>query len=97
MAYQSLTTFGRKPIDLGNILMRAALANNSNSTTALLQSLLALSSLHRNGVQSQAIELKISSLKALAAASNSENSLDTTEVIQHIAAGMLLLSFEVSI
>ncbi|KAI3393785.1 hypothetical protein diail_3606 [Diaporthe ilicicola] len=95
-AYQSLTTFGRKTADLGNVLMRAALANNSNSTTAVLQALLALSSLHRYGVQPQAIELKISSIKALAAASsNSGNSLSATEVIQHVAAGMLLVSFEV--
>lgn len=76
--------------------MRAAHSNKSSSATAVLQSLLALSSLHRYGVQSQAIKLKISSLKALAAASNSD-SLGVTEVIQHIAAGMLLCSFEVSI
>lgn len=77
--------------------MRAARSNNSSSGTAVLQSLLALSSLHRYGVQSQAIELKISSLNALAAASNSKSSLGLAEVIQHVATGMLLCSFEVSI
>lgn len=77
--------------------MRAARANKSTSATAVLRALLALSSLHRYGVQSQAVELKISSLKALAAASISETSLGVTEVIQHIAAGMLLCSFEVRI
>ena len=61
----------------------------------MLQSLLALSSLHRYGVQSQAIGLKNSSLKALAASSNPEGSLGVTEVTQHIAAVMLLCSFEV--
>lgn len=77
--------------------MRAARSNNSSSATAVLQSLLALSSLHRYGVQSQAMRLKISSLKALAAASVSKNSLDLEQVTQHVAAGMLLCSFEVSV
>ncbi|KAG6359404.1 hypothetical protein INS49_012925 [Diaporthe citri] len=94
-ASQSLTTFGRNPASLGNVLMRAAHTNKSSSATAVLQSLLALSSLHRYGVQSQAVKLKIASLKALAAAANSEGKLGVTEVIQHIAAGMLLCSFEV--
>lgn len=94
-ASQSLTNFGSNPAALGAVLMRAARSNNSSSGTAVLQSLLALSSLHRYGVQSQAIELKISSLNALAAASNSKSSLGLAEVIQHVATGMLLCSFEV--
>ncbi len=75
--------------------MRIALAGNNPSATAVLQSLLALSSLHRYGVQTQALELKISGLKALATASKSN--LGSKEVIQHVAAGMLLCSFEVYI
>lgn len=71
-----------------------AVAGDSPSSSALLQSLLALSSLHRYGVQSQALELKISSIKALAAASHAD--LGSKEVIQHVATGMLLCSFEVS-
>ncbi|KAG8168375.1 hypothetical protein KVR01_001124 [Diaporthe batatas] len=94
-ASQSLTSFGRSPDALGTVLMRAACSNNSSSATAVLHSLLALSSLHRHGVQSQAMKLKISSLKALAAASVAENSLDLELVIQHVATGMLLCSFEV--
>lgn len=77
--------------------MRAAHTNKSSSAAAVLQSLLALSSLHRYGVQSQAMKLKIASLKALAAAANSQSRLGITEVVQHIAAGMLLCSFEVRI
>lgn len=75
--------------------MRIALAGNTPSSVAVLRSLLALSSLHRYGIQVQAIELKISSLNALAAASMSN--FGAKEVIQHVAAGMLLCSFEVSI
>ncbi|KAI4867611.1 hypothetical protein F4820DRAFT_467503 [Hypoxylon rubiginosum] len=92
-ASQSLTTFGHDPTKVGNILLRVALTSDTPSAIAVLKSLLALSSLHRYGVQTQAVELKISALKALAAAS--EGNLGTKEAIQHIAAGMLLCSFEI--
>lgn len=73
-----------------------SLSNDTLSATALLRSLLAFSSLHRHGLQSQACELKISALGALAATSESEE-LDTEGAVQHIAAGMLLYSFEVKL
>lgn len=75
------------------MLIRMALVNNAPSTTAVLRSLLALSSLHRSGLQSQAAELKIAALNALSVASNRE--ISAMETIQHVAAGMLLCSFEV--
>ncbi|KAF2682327.1 hypothetical protein K458DRAFT_370106 [Lentithecium fluviatile CBS 122367] len=92
-ASQSLAIFGHDPAHLGSILMRIGLTGNSPSSSAVVYALLAHSSLHRYGVQEQAFKLKISSLKALAAASTSE--LSATEAIQHVAAGMLLCSFEV--
>lgn len=92
-ASQSLATFGHDPKNVGTILIRLALASNTVSATAVLQSLLALSSLHRYGVQTQAAELKISALKSLAAASATQ--IGTVEAIQHVCAGMLLCSFEV--
>ncbi|KAL2133151.1 hypothetical protein VTI74DRAFT_2812 [Chaetomium olivicolor] len=73
--------------------MRIALAKNTASATALFRGILALSSLHRHGVHSQAIRLKISAIKALAAASG--NPMDAIEAMQHVAAGMLLCSFEI--
>ncbi|KAF2264811.1 hypothetical protein CC78DRAFT_494590 [Lojkania enalia] len=93
VAFQSLTTFGEDPTRLSNILMRVASAGNTPSTTAVIRSLLALSSLHRNGLQEQAFQLKIASIKALATASTTH--FGALEVIQHVAAGMLLCSFEV--
>ena len=63
---------------------------------AVLKSLLALASLHRYGAQRQAFELKTSSLKALAAASDRTHVLENAEITQHIADGMLLCSFEVT-
>jgi hypothetical protein len=80
---------------MGNMLMRIAFTNSTPSALAVLRSLLALSSLHRYGVQEQALEFKLASLKALAESAAAEVS-GTREVIQHVAAGMMLLSFEVS-
>ena len=80
---------------MGNVLIRIALAGKSPSAAAVRQSLLALSSLHRYGVQTQAVELKISALNALAVASKSD--ITSQEAVQHVAAGMLLCSFEVNI
>lgn len=74
--------------------MRIALSSTTPSAAAVLKSLLALSSLHRSGLHVQSINLKIESLGALRVASKSE--LGVKELIQHVAAGMLLCSFEVS-
>jgi hypothetical protein len=80
-------------MDLGTVLMRIALSSNTPSALAVLRSLLAFSSIHRDGVVGQALDLKISSLTTLAAAW--KGNLSTEELIQHVAAGMLLCSFEV--
>ncbi|KAF2425546.1 hypothetical protein EJ08DRAFT_400259 [Tothia fuscella] len=61
-ASQSLATLSHAPVQSGEILMRVALESDSPSTAAVVRSLLALSSLHRYGVQSQAMDLKTSSL-----------------------------------
>jgi hypothetical protein len=70
-----------------------ALADSSPSSTAVRQALLGLSSLHRYGVQAQAFEFKISAINSLKAASFT--SIGAAEALQHIAAGMLLCSFEI--
>lgn len=77
--------------------MRIFLPNNTPSAPAVLRPLFKYSPsslLHRNSVQLPALELKTSSLRALAAASMSD--LGAKEAIQHVAAGMLLCSFEVN-
>lgn len=70
-----------------------ALADSSPSSTAVRQAVLGLSSLHRYGVQTQAFEFKISAIKSLKAASFTN--IGAAEALQHIAAGMLLCSFEI--
>ncbi|KAL3471255.1 fungal-specific transcription factor domain-containing protein [Aspergillus californicus] len=92
-ASRALTTLGPDPVDLCGILMRISLSSPSSSATAVYRALLGFSSLHRYGVQSQAFEFKVSALNALAAASGRE--IGATEAIQHVAAGMLLCSFEI--
>lgn len=94
MASAFLATFGQHTTTLGNILVRIALQGETPSAAAVLQALLAFSSLHRYGLQSQAVELKNAALgslsKGLAAPS-----LDAKATIQHIATGMLLCSSEI--
>jgi len=71
-----------------------ATQDSSPSSIAVLKSLLALSSLDRYGVQAQALEMKLSAIQALAV---SAQSLDgEKEIMQHVAAGMLLCCCEVS-
>jgi hypothetical protein len=94
VASASLATFGHDATALGKILIRIALEGETASAAAVLRALLAFSSLHRYGLQSQGIELKIAALRSLAEGSAAP-SLDAKETIQHIAAGMLLCSFEV--
>jgi hypothetical protein len=79
---------------MGDILVRIALQGETATATAVLQALLAFSSLHRYGLQSQALELKIAALGSLANG-QAARSLCATATMQHIATGMLLCSFEV--
>ncbi|KAK3291400.1 fungal-specific transcription factor domain-containing protein [Chaetomium fimeti] len=93
VASKSLATFGRDPTELGNAVIRIALASNTASSMALFRSLLALSSLHRHNDNPQAIDLKISALEALTATSGKY--ISTAEAIQHVATNMLLCSLEI--
>jgi hypothetical protein len=75
--------------------MRMALANDSHSATPVLSSLLVFSFLHRDGLQPQAANFKITAIKPLLAASNGH--ISTTQAVQHVTATMLLCSFDVNI
>ncbi|KAJ2980343.1 hypothetical protein NUW58_g6967 [Xylaria curta] len=93
VAARALTTFGYDPTHLGGVLLRISFSNDTPSAKAVLRSLLAFSSLHRHGLQSQAGELKISALRALS--TNESTDFDAAKAVCHVAAGMLLYSFEV--
>lgn len=94
VASGSLATFGQDATALGNILVQFAMEGVMISADAVLQALLAFSSLHRYGLQSQAVELKIAALGSLAERSFASSS-GAEDAIQHIVAGMLLCSFEI--
>ena len=93
VASKSLATFGHETTALGNILVRIAVQGETATAAAVLQALLAFSSLHRYGLQSQALELKIAALASLAKASAAPD-LGAKATLQHTATGMLLCSFE---
>ncbi|KAL5042601.1 hypothetical protein BDW71DRAFT_144495 [Aspergillus fruticulosus] len=92
-ASRALAVLGHDPISIGSMLISMALMNTSPSSRAVRQALLGLSSLHRYGVQGQAFEFKISAIKSLKAASHTN--ISAAEALQHVAAGMLLCSFEI--
>jgi len=95
-ASRALAIFGHDAAELGNALIRIALADNTVSAGALLKSVLAFSSLHRHDVHDQAIALKVEALEALAAASG-RGDIGIPEAVQHVATGMLICSFEVGL
>jgi hypothetical protein len=89
-----VATFGRHATDIRNILLRMSLSDGSLTTKAVMQSMLAVSSLHRFEPRPQAINLKLFALRTLA--ESLVAGIDTREALQHIAAGMLLCTFEVT-
>ncbi|KAK5654587.1 hypothetical protein OQA88_7216 [Cercophora sp. LCS_1] len=95
-ASRALPIFGHDPTELGNTLIRIALSENTPSAGAVHKAILAFSSLHAHGVHSQAMELKISALRALAAMPRPKDAnISCICAAQHIAAGMLLCCFEI--
>lgn len=93
VASHSLTTLGRDISTLRGTLIRMALSSSTPASKAVLNSLLALSSMHQNGLGLQAIEHKVLALRQLTESFN--KGVGTQESIQHTAAGMILCSFEV--
>ncbi|OTB01941.1 hypothetical protein M426DRAFT_13936 [Hypoxylon sp. CI-4A] len=93
-ACQALAIFPHDPVNLGGALVRIALSSHdTKSARAVQRSLLAFASIHRHIIYSQAVELKISALEALASATKESDSI--VEAIQNIATGMLICSFEI--
>jgi hypothetical protein len=94
VASYSVATFGRHATDIRNILLRMSFSDGSLTSKAVMQSMLAVSSLHRFGPRPQAINFKQSALRTLA--ESLATGIGTKGALQHIAAGMLLCTFEVT-
>ncbi|CAG9956787.1 unnamed protein product [Clonostachys rosea f. rosea IK726] len=93
-ASYSLVTFNQNTREFGDMLIKMAFCNDSSSSKAVLFALLALASRYRNGLQSQAVQFKTAAITELTRSAE-RSSLSTTEAAQHVAAGMLLCSFEI--
>ena len=92
-AFTTLAIFGPDNDELLGLLLRLALSDNSPSSAAVLQSALALSSLHLYGPQANALQLKGHALRTLI--TSGKRQIKTSEIVQHIAAGMILCHYEV--
>ncbi|KAI0970743.1 fungal-specific transcription factor domain-containing protein [Xylaria arbuscula] len=92
--FSTLPTFSADLAGVRDILVQMALTNHNIPSRAVLHALLALSSLHRDGLQLQAVQHKTVAVGALAASAKN-GVLTTTEAAQHVAANMLLCSFEI--
>ncbi|RSL96491.1 hypothetical protein BHE90_007585 [Fusarium euwallaceae] len=93
IAYSSLVTFGITPGQIRDALMTMAMAPDTPSGFALLHALLAYSSLHGQGLNKEAVTLKIQALQFLSV-SLKEGPMTATRAAQHVAASMLLGAFE---
>lgn len=74
------------------ILARLAMSDDRAASRAVKQSMLAIASLHRDGNRERAAQHKMLALRAMRV---SKDNLDAKEGLQHVAAGMLLLTLEV--
>ncbi|KAI0161218.1 hypothetical protein GGR57DRAFT_351109 [Xylariaceae sp. FL1272] len=94
IAFSSLATLSTLEGDLRNALIPMALSNDAVTSRAVLHAMLAVSSIHRAGLQVQSVEHKVAAIGALAA-SLKVGIKTMCEAAQHVAAGMLLCSFEI--
>ncbi|KAK7431785.1 hypothetical protein QQZ08_001725 [Neonectria magnoliae] len=93
-AASALSTFGHEQAELRDLLIRMCFSDNTASSNAVLQAILALASVHQDGHQNQATQLKLGALRALR---DSLGNIDKCEAkaMQHVAAGMVLCSLEI--
>ena len=94
MASAALLTFGEDYTALRNTIICMAFSRPSAAATAVLRSILALSSLHRHGYQPQAVRYRGSAV--LAMRESVYQGIDGHDAVQHIAAGMMLGCYEAS-
>lgn len=90
---RALRIIGQSATTLRSALIRMAFSDSTPSAKAVLRALLALSSLHRHGSQKQAESYKYAALGAMREAARVQ--LQGKALLQHVAASMLLCTFEV--
>ncbi|KAI5462779.1 fungal-specific transcription factor domain-containing protein [Mariannaea sp. PMI_226] len=93
IAVHTLSTCDDNPYKFLGALTRLAFSNAAESSNAVLHAIFAVASVHRHGPRAESVRLQGSAIHALK--SSAQKGLDDTETIQHVAASMLLCSFEV--
>ncbi|CAG9989596.1 unnamed protein product [Clonostachys byssicola] len=93
VASNTLATFNQTRSELCGLLFRLALLDTTSSSKCVLWSILALASLDRNGNQYQTMQLKLTAVALLK--STSTDGMDDAEAVRHIAAGMIMTTFEI--
>lgn len=99
VAYRQLVTFNQRSSELRDVLIRLLdHGHDGTSDLGLQLALFAFSSLHRGSPQ-HAAQFKMLSLSALTTSSRkfSQDDVTVTDAIFHVAACMLLCSYEVSL
>ncbi|KAL7958004.1 fungal-specific transcription factor domain-containing protein [Trichoderma compactum] len=93
VSYSTLSVLGVDARRLRNLLLRMTVSSSTLPTLALKSSLLAVSSLHRDGLRDLAFRYKIAAINALAESAKSGRP-GALEFAQHAATCMLLATFE---
>lgn len=92
-ASSTLAIFEPDKNEFLGLLMRLALSDSSQSSMAVVQSALALSSFHRNGLQADVYRFKARALRTLITSCIPR--IEVPTLVQHIAASMILCHLEV--
>lgn len=90
----SLPAFGINVESLGGIIARLAILDDSAPSRAVLNSLLALASLYRFGNARHATRFIAAALSSLRV--SAQKGIVLQQGLQHIIAGLLICTFEVS-
>jgi hypothetical protein len=83
------------PLQIHDLLMSMVLANSTIPDSALICAIMAYSSLHRNGLNEEAIRFKIQAIRFLSTAVQ-VGQMSSLYAAHHVATSMLLGSCEVS-
>ena len=93
--YESLVTFDGRSAKIRDLLLRMSRDHHNPSGQATFYALVAFSCLHRYGANETAMKFKVAALKSLSISAQTLPSSVSVDILQHIAACMLLCAFEV--
>lgn len=95
MVSKTLTPFVDRKDRFADMLLQLSFHDQSLSSRAVRRALLSLSWVYRDGYHYRNNQLKLQAIADMR--SSMDEDIGQTKLMQHIAAGMLLCSFEVSL